>query len=47
MHHGEFGAITTVAGVGAKSPFVTGLGVGLIVSDLDDIDEWFTAKPHK
>lgn len=44
MHHGELGAIATTAGIAAKSPFVTGAGVGLMLTDLQDAEQWFTKK---
>jgi hypothetical protein len=44
MHHGELGAIATTAGIGAKSPFVTGAGVGLMLTDLQDANQWFTER---
>jgi hypothetical protein len=47
MHHGELGAFATIVGAGLKSPFWTGAGVGLMISDLDDADEWFKKKPNQ
>jgi len=47
MHHGEFGALTTVAGAGTNSPLWTGIGLGLMISDLGDKDEWFQPRKNK
>jgi hypothetical protein len=47
MHHGEFGVYTAIVGAASKSPFLTGIGLGLVISDLDDKDEWFKPKPIK
>jgi hypothetical protein len=44
MHHGEIGAIATTAGIAAKSPFVTGAGVGLMLTDLQDANQWFAKR---
>ena len=40
-HHGEAGAIMAVAGLAAKSPTLTGLGIGLMLHDKDDANKWF------
>jgi hypothetical protein len=47
MHHGEFGALTTVAGAGIESPIWAGFGLGLMISDLKDKEEWFRPRLNK
>ena len=42
MHHGEAGCLVVAAGMGAKSPGISGLGAGLMISDRKDAGEWFT-----
>jgi len=40
-HHGEVGIPIVVGGVLSGNPAVTGTGLGLVLSDLDDKDKWF------
>lgn len=47
MHHGAFGCVTAVTGVATSSPFLAGAGTGLALTDLKDIDEWFSKKDAK
>ena len=41
-HHGEVGLLTLLAGLASGNPVATGAGLGAVVSDLDDKDEWFS-----
>ena len=41
MHHGEAGAIMTVAGIVTKSPTLFGSGLGLMFHDKIDSHKWF------
>lgn len=41
-HHGEAGAIMTVAGLATKSPSLIGSGIGLMIHDKDDVNKWFS-----
>ena len=40
-HHGEAGAVMAVVGLVAKSPALTGAGIGLVLHDRDDLHKWF------
>jgi len=40
MHHGKLGSLILIDSVGRKRPFYAGTGIGLMLSDLQDIDEW-------
>ena len=40
-HHGEVGLFALAAGLASGNPVVTGAGLGAVVTDLDDKDEWF------
>lgn len=40
-HHGEVGLLTLLAGLVSGNPVATGAGLGAVVTDLDDKDEWF------
>jgi len=40
-HHGEAGAILTAAGVVSKSPSLIGSGIGLMLHDRKDANNWF------
>ncbi len=44
MHHGDVGCLTLMAGGGAGSPFLVGLGAGLMVSDAKDVNDWVLIK---
>ena len=44
VHHGEVGIPVTLGGVLSGNPLMTGAGLGLVLSDLDDKDEWFRRK---
>ena len=44
MHHGELGCITLAAGATSASPFLAGMGAGMMVSDAHDVNEWFCDK---
>ena len=41
MHHGEAGALMTLAGIAMKSPTLVGSGIGLLIHDRKDSDKWF------
>ena len=41
-HHGELGLLALIAGIASGNPVATGAGLGAVVTDLDDKDEWFT-----
>jgi len=41
-HHGEVGVPILIGGILSGSPVATGFGLGLMLSDLDDKDEWFS-----
>jgi len=43
-HHGEVGVPILIGGILSGSPVATGFGLGLMLSDLDDKDEWFSRK---
>lgn len=47
MHHGELGVYAIATALKTGSPFMTGLGIGLAVSDINDKDEWFRQWPDK
>ncbi len=47
MHHGEFGALAGAAATGVKSPFWGCVGLGLMLSDINDLDEWFDYRRDK
>ncbi len=40
-HHGEVGLLALVVGLASWNPVVTGAGLGAVVTDLEDKDEWF------
>ena len=40
-HHGEVGLLALLAGAASGNPLLTGAGLGAVVTDLDDKDEWF------
>jgi len=46
MHHGEAGAIMTATGIVTKSPTLVGSGIGLMLHDKDDANQWFNGG-HK
>ncbi len=47
MHHGELGVYAVATALKTRSPFLTGLGIGLAISDIDDREEWFKQWPVK
>lgn len=40
-HHGGLGVPMTLGGALSGNPIMAGAGLGLVLSDLDDKDEWF------
>lgn len=44
VHHGELGVVLGLAGLYKNDPYLTGLGTGLAIDDLHDVNEWFTFK---
>jgi len=47
MHHGELGVYAIATALKTRSPFMTGIGIGLAVSDINDKDEWFRQWPER
>ena len=43
-HHGEVGLLTLLAALASGNPVAAGAGLGAVVTDLDDEDEWFGRK---
>jgi hypothetical protein len=43
-HHGEVGLLALFAGLASGNPVAIGAGLGAVVTDLDDKDEWFSRK---
>ena len=41
-HHGEVGLLALIAGLASGNPVIAGAGLGATVTDLDDVDEWFS-----
>lgn len=44
MHHGALGCFVVLGSVLFKSPAAAGAGLGLMLTDLQDIDEWFAGS---
>ncbi len=44
VHHGELGVVLGLVGLYKNDPYLTGLGTGLAIDDLHDVNEWFTFK---
>ena len=44
LHHGALGELLVARGKKKHKPFITGLGSGLMVTDLQDKDEWHTSE---
>ena len=42
MHHGTLGCLGAASGVVTGNPFLAGAGTGLALTDLADVDEWFS-----
>ncbi|WP_268542333.1 hypothetical protein [Candidatus Nitrosotenuis cloacae] len=47
VHHGELGVVLGLAGLYKNDPYLTGLGTGLAIDDLHDVNEWFTFKKRE
>lgn len=41
IHHGALGVIASALGISTNNPKLIGVGAGLVITDLQDKDEWF------
>lgn len=46
-HHGEAGVVAAGGGIAIKSPFVAGVGLGLMAHDIKDAKEWFSGDKQR
>ena len=44
VHHGEIGVLLGLYGLHKNDPELFGLGIGLALDDIHDVNEWFTFK---
>lgn len=44
MHHGDFGIVLVMKGKELDNSTLINFGIGLMLSDLDDISEWRNLK---
>jgi hypothetical protein len=44
LHHGDVGCLAVQAGGTLKSPFLLGIGIGLMISDAKDANKWIVPK---
>lgn len=47
MHHGEAGMLMTSGGAATGSPFLAGIGLGLMAHDRDDYKKWFSGDKQE
>jgi len=47
LHHGALGELVAARGRRKHKPFITGLGRGLMITDLQDKDEWHTHEYYQ
>lgn len=46
VHHGELGVLVGLYGLYKNDPELFGIGLGLALDDIHDVNEWFTFKPR-